>query len=206
MTVDAAPKADTICTSCGASFVPGSGPGQHKRLKCYTCSPEGSNGGTARAAKSKRAAPKSGAAVKVDIRAKVTESVQGIGAVIAIAGQGISQSDQARGAQITFDGVTIANGAAALGDAVGDLADENPVIRKALERMFRVSTYGKLVMAVGAIAVPIAANHGLFPAGIAEALGSFGAAPAPAPASANGAGHYDPVSPVDMSWPPEPSL
>lgn len=82
-----------------------------------------------------------------------------------------------------FDGLAICKGAPAFADALAEAAEENPKLKAALERALTVGTMGKVFTAGTAIALPIAAHHGLIPKGLAAL---FGAAPA-APAEGEGA-------------------
>lgn len=62
-----------------------------------------------------------------------------------------------------FDGEAILNGSEDLAKALVNLADRNPKVRAALERMLTGASYTELLLAAGAIALPIAGNHGMIP-------------------------------------------
>ena len=77
------------------------------------------------------------------------------------------------GATVTaFDqvcGPAILEGAPRLAAALARLADENPAIARALDAGLTGSAWFELTLAVGAIALPIAAHHNLLPGGAAVA-------------------------------------
>lgn len=84
-----------------------------------------------------------------------------------------------------FDGMAILNGAENLATALDNLAAENPSVQRTLEQLLQVSAWGQVMTAVAAIAVPIAAHHGILPAQLAGAFaGPIG--PQPAPTNGNG--------------------
>lgn len=64
-----------------------------------------------------------------------------------------------------FDGQVIVAGAPNLAGALTAVAKENPKVAKSLARITETSAWGGVVFAVAGIAVPIAAHHGLLPAG-----------------------------------------
>lgn len=61
------------------------------------------------------------------------------------------------------DGMAIVEGADALADALNRVAQDNDAVYRNLERMVTGSAWGGVIMAVGAIALPIAINHNLLP-------------------------------------------
>lgn len=61
------------------------------------------------------------------------------------------------------DGVYVMAGAERLADALNDVCNEYPAVRKAFETAAEVGAIGKLVVAVAVIGLPIAANHGALP-------------------------------------------
>jgi hypothetical protein len=75
-----------------------------------------------------------------------------------------------------FDGLAICQGAPAFADALAEAAEENPKLKAALERALTIGTMGKVTTAGAAIALPIAAHHGLIPKALMNLFG--GAAPA----------------------------
>ncbi|MFJ8188092.1 hypothetical protein [Streptomyces sp. NPDC096105] len=76
------------------------------------------------------------------------------------------------------DGIAIVQGAPALSEALAGLAEESPKAREFMEGALSGGAWLKVFTALGGIAVPILANHGLIPAGL------LGAAPPPEAASA----------------------
>lgn len=61
------------------------------------------------------------------------------------------------------DGVAILNGAEPLAKALNNVAKDNNVVYKNLERLVTGSAWGAVVMAAGGIVLPIVANHNLLP-------------------------------------------
>jgi hypothetical protein len=65
-----------------------------------------------------------------------------------------------------IDGLIITNNADQLASALAKLAEENEQVRKVLTSLVTGSAWGGVLLAVGSIALPIAANHGIsVPAG-----------------------------------------
>jgi hypothetical protein len=61
------------------------------------------------------------------------------------------------------DGAAIIDGAERLAEALNNAAKTNDTLYRNLERMLTGSTWGGVIVAAGAIALPILANHGLLP-------------------------------------------
>lgn len=61
------------------------------------------------------------------------------------------------------DGIAIITGAEDLAKALNNVAKDNAVVYRNLERMLTGSAWGSVFVAAGAIALPIAANHNLLP-------------------------------------------
>jgi hypothetical protein len=76
------------------------------------------------------------------------------------------------------DGFAIVNGAEDLAKALNNVAKDNPSVYKTLERMLTGSAWGAVIVATGAIVLPIAANHNLLPFAIPGVT-----TPEPAPAN-----------------------
>lgn len=91
------------------------------------------------------------------IGAKVTESFESIGAILVMVGE--TREDE----HLTYDGQVLAGRAAAIGASVEHIADQNPAIKRALERFFTISGWGQIAATVATVAVPIAACHGFLP-------------------------------------------
>jgi hypothetical protein len=101
---------------------------------------------------------------------RLTNSIVMVGAGVAIANQA--------------DGEAIINGAGDLADALVKLGEEKPRVRQALESMLSASAYAGVMAATLPIVAAIAANHGVLPAGVLDALVQPAAPetpPAPAP-------------------------
>lgn len=62
-----------------------------------------------------------------------------------------------------YDGLVIVDRTPATIDALMAVAATNPQVRKVLEQMVTVSTWGQVSMALAGIAVPIAVHHRLLP-------------------------------------------
>jgi hypothetical protein len=62
-----------------------------------------------------------------------------------------------------YDGLVVLDRAEATVDALMDVAEHNPRVRKVLESMIEVSVWGALGAAVAGMAAPIAAHHGILP-------------------------------------------
>jgi len=61
------------------------------------------------------------------------------------------------------DGAIIAQGGPQLSSALVKVAENDPRVRKALERLMTGSAWGQVIAAAGAIVVPILAHHGVMP-------------------------------------------
>lgn len=107
-----------------------------------------------------------GAKARKNLEGRLTETIATLGMTIAVAGM-------ARGSDaIMADGQAVIAGAPGLAAALDKLAAENSAVNDALQKMLAASVWGGVITAVAAIALPIAANHNLIPAGIADALTS----------------------------------
>jgi hypothetical protein len=62
-----------------------------------------------------------------------------------------------------YDGLVVLDRAEATVDALMDVAEHNPRVRKVLESMIEVSVWGALGTALAGMLVPIAAHHGVIP-------------------------------------------
>ncbi len=111
---------------------------------------------------------------KVNIQGKTTESVQQIGGLLIVAGAA-RDSDH-----LAYDGRVLASRAEDVGAAVAELADEDPRVKRALERVFTASSWSKLVLVSAQVAVPIMACHGAVPkAAAVPFVGDVGLPPDP---------------------------
>lgn len=59
------------------------------------------------------------------------------------------------------DGAAIVEGAPKLGESLAKVAEKNPRVAKALDALTETSAWGEVGLAVAAIALPIAKNHGM---------------------------------------------
>lgn len=118
---------------------------------------------------------------KPNLQEKLTEQITMLGMAVGAAGMRgmtILEDGTVVPSALTQDGMAIVAGAPRLARSLVKLANENPAVKKALERLVTVSAYGELFGAVAAIAIPIAANHKLLPPEIEAIAGAaFGGPP-----------------------------
>lgn len=101
---------------------------------------------------------------KSTLEKRLTDNLVGLGTVVAAAGGMVNPA-------LTADGILITQHAAAVAKALDKVAADQPAVKAALERTLTAGVWSGLVAAMAPLAIGIAANHGLLPAGIAEALG-----------------------------------
>lgn len=116
------------------------------------------------ATKGKRGPGRPPKAKPVDIATKVEESFTALS--VALLGIGMAKDDS----KLLYDSQVILANGPKTGEALAELADQDPKIRAALEKMFTASSWSKIVMVMLSTVGPIAACHGLAPIQIAEAL------------------------------------
>lgn len=133
----------------------------------------------ARAASSGDKAPKVSTPRKASLESRLANSLAALGTVVVTAGA-------ATGSQpLMADGAVIGAHSANVAKAVCRVADENPQIKAALERMLTAGAWSGVVMAVMPVALAIGANHGALPPFVVEMLtGAPAAAPEPMAAAA----------------------
>jgi hypothetical protein len=113
-----------------------------------------------------------------------------------IAGLGVSMFDQ-------FDGQVIATNADRLARCWADLAQQSPMVRKALQSLLAGSAWGAAIGGTAMVAVPILVRHGYAPMNLAAIAASNGVnipiieEPEPI-ARPNGAGAVGPEVPADV--------
>lgn len=93
------------------------------------------------------------------LRMELSNLIQGFGAVML--------------AVDPFDGSVIISGSDALVEALMVMANQNPTFRKWLESGSSSMTWVQLAIAVGAIALPIAAHHKIIPMDETQLLNMF---------------------------------
>jgi hypothetical protein len=71
----------------------------------------------------------------------------------------------------SYDGTVILQGTPKLSAALANLCEKNPKVKKNIERMLAGGAYGEVIVAAAFIAIPIMANHGMMPPGIAALYG-----------------------------------
>jgi hypothetical protein len=138
----------------------------------------------ARAAKQAKQASSGDAKPKATTSAprKATLEKRLTGALVSVGGM-VAASSALTGSQaIGADGVLIIEHSENVAKAISRVADENPQVKAALERMLSAGAWSGVVVAVLPIVLGIAANHGAIPPQFAAMLG--GAAMPAEPAAA----------------------
>lgn len=93
--------------------------------------------------------PRTGGTRRKTLTKPLTEFFTTIGTVVSIANR--------------VDGLAIIGGAERLAEALNAVAKDNPVVYRNLERMLTGSNWAGVIVASGAIVLPILANHHLLP-------------------------------------------
>jgi hypothetical protein len=106
---------------------------------------------------------------KAALETRLTDNFVALGAVLAATGGMMSPA-------LAADGLLITQHAASVSAALTKVADQQPAVKAALERMLTAGVYSGLVTAVLPLTIGIAGNHGMLPAGLVAALGG-GVAP-----------------------------
>jgi len=86
---------------------------------------------------------------RVPLKPRLLEAIGGVGLMVSMVNPA--------------DGNAILAGAEQLAGALDNLARENPAVRRALEAALTGGAWSGVILAVAAIALPIAGNHGLIP-------------------------------------------
>jgi len=132
-----------------------------------------------------------GAASKAKLAPKLQELIAVAG--LSVAGLGLARGDP----RLLYDSERIMEGAERLSVALERAANESPALRRTLEMLVATSVWGELGTAVAAIALPIAANHGLLP----ELAATVAGAPNPEPRSGPDQQKSDPgPAPGENGW------
>jgi hypothetical protein len=119
---------------------------------------------------------------KASLETRLTGSLVTLGTVTAVSGGMVSPA-------FAQDGVLITEHAASIASALAKVADDQPQVKAALERMLTAGVWSGLVAAMLPLVVGIAANHGAIPPHLAAMLGATVPEPAPAgPAMPQGFG------------------
>lgn len=133
----------------------------------------------AKAAGTDKAPTSKAAPRKASLETRLTGSLVTLGMVTAATGGMVSPAFAA-------DGVLITQHAANIAAALDKVAQDQPQVKAALERMLTAGVWSGLVAAVLPLAVGMAANHGAIPPHFAAMLGAdvpdLGTPPEPAPA------------------------
>lgn len=120
----------------------------------------------------KETAPKTtaqrGGPRQAPLQARLQEAIGGLGLLVVMVNE--------------IDGLAIIQGAERLSISLDKAAKQNPSVRRTLEKALTGGVWAEVVFSVGAIAVPIALNHGLLPGSL---LGHF-AIPTTGEPSSNG--------------------
>lgn len=104
---------------------------------------------------------------KATLETRLAGSLTTLGVAVSMGGGMVSPA-------FVADGVLICEHAAAVAKALDKVAQDQPHVKAALERMLTAGVYSSLVAALLPIAVGIAANHGAIPPHLAA---MFGVAP-----------------------------
>lgn len=120
---------------------------------------------------------------KANLETRLTGSLVTLGTVTAVSGGMVSPA-------FAQDGVLITEHAASIASALAKVADDQPQVKAALERMLTAGVWSGLVAAMLPLVVGIAANHGAIPPHLAAMLGATVPEPPaqPAPAMPQGFG------------------
>lgn len=102
---------------------------------------------------------------------RLTELLATIG--VTVSAMGMARQSE----RIAYDGQIVMGNARQVAEALEATASENDGLSRALDALLAGSSYTLLVTALAGMLVPIAANHGLIPAGMASMMG----APEPPP-------------------------
>lgn len=87
------------------------------------------------------------------MQGRLLEAISGVGIAVSLVNE--------------IDGLAILQGAERLSIALDKAAKQNPSVRRALEAALTGGVWAEVSFAVGAIAVPIAMNHGMLPGTLA---------------------------------------
>lgn len=100
------------------------------------------------------------------LQRQLEEAIGKLGALLVIAGT-------VRAApKLVFDGEVIVAKAGDLATELALLASKNPQLEKWLRQLLAGSDYGRTIMVVASVAVPILANHGVVPVELAAVFGT----------------------------------
>jgi hypothetical protein len=102
---------------------------------------------------------------KATLETRLTGQLVGLGTVVSVTGGMFSPAFAA-------DGILITEHAANVAKALDKVAQDQPQVKAALERMLTTGVWGGLIAAMMPLAVGIAANHGALPAGVAAMVGA----------------------------------
>jgi len=91
---------------------------------------------------------------------------EGLNSFVAMLGVGFKATGD------NYCGDTILREGPALSASLIELAKQNPNVKRALVTLNQTSTWGGVVVAAAALAVPIMAHHGIIPATVASLVGA----------------------------------
>ena len=96
-----------------------------------------------------------------------------LGGAIASLGTGVAVAGIGMGSEaVKADGLLVVEHSANVAKALDSLAKDNPAVAATLERMLTAGAWSGVIAACVPIAIGVASNHGMIPAGMAEALGA----------------------------------
>lgn len=123
--------------------------------------------------------PAAGGKSRPASRPKLAPKLEELGGLIGTATYATGMARQ--NPRLIYDAEIILGTVERLAAALEKLAAENPAVRRVLESLLAATAFGELAGAVLAIAVPIAANHGLLPPVAATMVGAAMPEPPAAP-------------------------
>lgn len=134
----------------------------------------------ARAAKAAKAGPD--AKPKTTTPRKASLENRLTGALVSMGGMVMAGAAVAGSAPLQADGLVIIEHSANMAAAINKVADQDPRVKAALEKMLTAGVWSGVAVAALPVALGIAGNHGLVPPGLAAML--LGGPPPAEPAAA----------------------
>lgn len=105
---------------------------------------------------------------KASLESRLASSLASMGGMLMATGAVVGS------APVQADGLVVIQHSANMAEAINRVADQDPRVKAALEKMLTAGVWSGVAAVMLPVGLAIASNHGLVPAGLAEA---FGAAP-----------------------------
>lgn len=115
---------------------------------------------------------------KASLETRLSGAIVGMGTMLT-AGAAITGSSA-----LGQDGVVIIQHSADMAAAINKVADQDPRVKAALEKMLTAGVWSGVAMTMIPVVIAICGNHGVIPPQVAAMLGGMTAAPTPEPAAA----------------------